>query len=141
MVMGGVLAVSISSPVISLPLAFLSHYVLDYLPHFGQKYGHRDIRFRRAIMVDVFLITLLVSYLVVNSQWLAIVGGVVALSPDFAWIYRLVFVEKFGKVTVQPGMNKLNKFHSDIQVNESEQAYIVDNVFLVLGLITLVAIL
>ncbi len=139
--MGGILAASISSPIVSLPLAFASHYVMDYLPHFGQKYGHRDEKFKYAVGIDIVLLAILITYLVLQSQWMILLGGLVAMSPDFVWIYRFILVEKFGTIVNPPKMLRINQFHVDIQKQESNVAYIVDTAFLLVGLTVLWAVL
>ena len=56
---GGVIAYEIGSPLLSLPLAFLSHFVIDMLPHWNPslnkekvKLGHISKKTKTVIILD-----------------------------------------------------------------------------------------
>lgn len=56
---GGVIAYKIGSPLISLPLAFLSHFIIDMLPHWNSslhkektKLGHISKKTKTVIFLD-----------------------------------------------------------------------------------------
>jgi hypothetical protein len=117
---GAVIALSIQRPVLALPLAFLSHFVLDAVPHFGYP-GHLGfgdaLKHRLTLVVFAFDIVSwpVLAYVLVSGQlWIACIGAVVAVSPDFIWIYRFIFNEKLGKIEPSSS-NALNRFHSNIQ--------------------------
>jgi hypothetical protein len=42
---GAIIALAISQPLIALPLAFVSHFVLDALPHYGYGGGGWPIEY------------------------------------------------------------------------------------------------
>jgi hypothetical protein len=53
---GAILVAAIKNPVVALPLALASHFVLDYLPHFGDKTGltkRTTNRFKVMIGIDI----------------------------------------------------------------------------------------
>lgn len=93
---GAVIATVVGSPVLAVPLAFTSHFVLDAIPHFGI---HEDDTlkrnshwlFRSVVITDtVFTIAALafVPIAVHNSvnAWAVLVTMLAALIPDLLWI-------------------------------------------------------
>ncbi len=136
----GALIVSAVNPVIGLPLAFVSHFALDALPHFGQDFGERKSLSKGVWLIDTVLLLLLLTGLIISSNWLLILGGFVAFSPDFAWIYRFVVDEKFGSLPPKPA-NRLNTLHADIQKFATIKGIFVEIVWLVLFTIMLITII
>ena len=104
-------------PAAALPLAFLSHFVLDALPHYGVQgdegyaalFKHK--RTNLMVLVDIvgFIILLLI---VAGSPWYVYVAMALAVAPDLAWPYRYYFFEKRGK---KPGNGLVINFHKSIQ--------------------------
>jgi hypothetical protein len=128
---GAVIVSVVSIPFIALPMAFLSHFALDSLPHFGEPFGNRN-KFSKSIWtIDGILLFLFISFLVITNNWLALAGAVLAISPDFAWIYRFVFAEKFGKLAPKP-TNKFNRFHENIQKLEFKKGIIIEIIWFIL---------
>ena len=117
---GSVLAKVLPLP-LAIPLAFVSHFVLDALPHFGFK-DNRDIenwQQQKKLLITVwsldFIVAVLLSIWLVHSghtKWLLV--GLVAYSPDLVWVYYFVSKEKFGKLKRTKG-NRFIQFHLDIQ--------------------------
>lgn len=93
-VMGSIVAVGVANPVIGLPLALLSHFVLDALPHFGAhtvaKPGSKE--FSAILKTDAFLTVsflLLVTfagYRAGLTWWLLPLGGILGGIPDLMWL-------------------------------------------------------
>ncbi len=93
---GALLAATIRQPVLAVPLAFLSHFVLDALPHFGvaaKSIAERNKNwlFRTVLSLDVVLtaatIVLLPMYFMVKvSVGLLLACMTAAWLPDLAWI-------------------------------------------------------
>jgi hypothetical protein len=127
---GAAIGATIGHPILALPIAFVSHFILDALPHFGQDYEKRTTIFKVVVSFDVLLITTLFGYLVGQAQWLALAAAILAMSPDFPWIYRFTIVEKFGSLPKHP-LNKFNQFHVDIQKLESRAGVAVDALWFV----------
>lgn len=118
---GGVIGLAIGGPV-AIPLAFFSHFICDWLPHYGAE-GDDHVRnkkyFYRIVAVDTVLLTAgLVVVIALDLPWYVSASVLAAMSPDFIWIYRFVFEEKMGKKKPGP-KNKFNQFHSDIQKSET----------------------
>lgn len=123
-------ATVVGNPVFALPLAFASHFVLDILPHFGVKIGAKNrgkIIIIDAIIDFCLLITMIVLTLQQYPAWY-VLAGLVAMSPDFAWIYRFVFKERFGALP-PPARSKFNAWHAGIQKLESIPGVLVEIVF------------
>jgi len=111
---GACIATFLRQPLLALPLAYMSHFVCDAIPHFGA-----DMRFRSKTMywwltidglMAIAAAVLLLSFGVKQPVFLA-VSGFVAMSPDLAWLYYGLKGDhgkphKYGKVT---------QFHSWIQ--------------------------
>lgn len=120
---GAVIALVIKEPLLALPLAFLSHFVCDAIPHFGVgSFAARDKRphvFRNILKADAFLLVLFFLLLwLLNAPFIAYIGALLAGSPDLIWAYRYIFKEDFGKKPPPP-MNLFNRFHVHIQWNET----------------------
>lgn len=128
---GAVIATVISVPIIALPLAFSSHFVLDVLPHFGEKPGKRKRLSKSVWSVDVILLIFFLLILAFTSNWLALLGAVLAISPDFAWIYKFMVDERFGSLPPKPE-NRFNSFHSGIQKYETRRGIVFEIVWFVL---------
>ncbi len=114
---GAIIGASIRQPWLALPLAFLSHYVLDAIPHFGAGEGFMNSKYYRFyLMGEALLCFILVATLVVlhHRYWLqASICAFLATSPDLFWINRYGYI--LGKRTKdwKPGWH--SKFASVIQ--------------------------
>jgi hypothetical protein len=83
---GAIIGLSISAPV-AIPLAFVSHYALDALPHHDSK----DKSLKKVtliLLVDIILCLVLVLIIFIirpSYWWLAILCAFLATSADFMW--------------------------------------------------------
>lgn len=93
-VTGAVIVAAVANPVIGLPLALMSHFVLDSLPHFGAHTvaGPKTKEFKSILITDGFL---LFSFLILAGLsgyrtglewWLLPLGGVLGAIPDLMWL-------------------------------------------------------
>jgi hypothetical protein len=133
-VAGAVIVALIDKPLIALPLAFASHFVLDALPHFGWK--ERDQKFLYILAADMgFAASILISIAFLQlPQWpWLIAGGIVASSPDLMWLYYLVYELKGQKKKLGP----FAAFHSKIQWGERTWGILLEIPWLFAGLIIL----
>jgi hypothetical protein len=127
---GALIATAIGNPIVFVPAAIGSHFVLDMLPHFGEKYGQRKKLTKIVWTADAGLLVGGLILLVATQNWLIALGSFAALSPDLAWIFRFVFIEKWG--TLPPGnLNRLNSFHANIQKLESREGVFVEVLWLI----------
>ena len=127
---GAMIGFSIGNPILVVPVAFASHFVLDTMPHFGEKFGQRKKLSKFVWALDAMLLSLFLSYLLISSQWILLLGAVLAISPDFAWIYRFAVIEKLGSLPPTP-TNKFNRWHASIQKLETKPGLLVEIVWAV----------
>jgi hypothetical protein len=119
---GAVIAVAVQQPVLAIPLAFASHFVLDALPHFGI-YENNVLKrnkhwlFRTVLGVDIPLaiaLLIIVPHLAaaVISPWIVFVSMAAAILPDSIWVYR--FFREVKTQKWEPG-GRYVRFHQAIQ--------------------------
>ena len=120
-VLTGIAIVSlVPSAVVALPLAFVAHFVLDALPHFGDRM-HRTKsldRLKYVLPIDMGVAAFLLVLLAVlqPEHWLLLaIGGVLCASPDLMWIPK--YVRHLRGLPEAP-KNWLMRFHSWIQWGE-----------------------
>ncbi len=132
---GGLIGLTITNPFAAVPLAFLSHFVLDALPHFGVKFdksiGRRPEIFTTVTRIDTFIALALLAFAFMAQPWLVGVCMLVALSPDFVWLYKFSIQEQFGKLPPAP-KGRLSQFHKDIQRYEFKSGIYIE---LVIGVV------
>ncbi len=91
LVTGALIAAAVPVPWVALPLAFVSHFVLDALPHFGDtnKHSWLNRHFKYVLGVDALIMTVFLLALVILQplHWvLILIAALVAVSPDVLWI-------------------------------------------------------
>lgn len=122
---GAAIVLAVKQPAFALPLAVLSHFVLDAIPHFGiheddavKRNGHW--LFQRVVIIDVVLVICslillpIVAHTYVNG-WIILLGMLGGLAPDVVWIYRFAY-EFRTKVALPHG--RFARFHQWIQWSE-----------------------
>ena len=96
---GALIALTIKEPGLVLPLAFISHFVMDALPHFGypgnKGYGEalKHKLTYSVILLDIIGLTILIWF-VAGANWLTYAAGITALLPDFAGLYDYFGIER-----------------------------------------------
>ncbi len=101
-----------------LPLAFCLHFLLDALPHFGDKDdpGKSLHRLRWLLPLDAFVaaMILLVIFLLRPEQWPVIIAsGVLCASPDLWSAKRYALYLKSGDISLKHDW--FAQFHHNIQ--------------------------
>ncbi len=94
-VTGALIAVAVPQAVVAVPLALVSHFVLDALPHYGDNDRHSWLNrhFMYVLAIDAtisvgFLICLLIWQ---PANWvLMVVCALVSVAPDAIWIKYLM---------------------------------------------------
>lgn len=120
-VTGIVIGLSVVNPWLAIPLAFASHFVLDSLPHFGNR-GHLSAALRMLKFVLPFdmllaLGVLLLVLIIQPTHWpVAMASGIAAASPDLWSIPLFVHYLQTGKA--RPGTDAFARFHSKLQWGE-----------------------
>lgn len=119
---GAVIGFAVGSP-IAIPMAFVSHFVLDSLPHYGDRNRSEvdmlnSTKFKVLLVVDTILCGLLVAILRLigaNNWGLAAFCAFAAASPDLFSIprFRLAITEHKKYIG-----NAFQRFHKRIQWGE-----------------------
>ncbi|PID30619.1 hypothetical protein CSA80_00835 [Candidatus Saccharibacteria bacterium] len=119
---GAALGLTIANPWLAVPAAFLSHFVLDAIPHFGFKGAKTDAEvlpkrwFKRLLMAEACMCFLIVAVLaaVQPEGWFVAAGcAFVATSPDLYSLPR--FLYENGWASAAPRQNWFRRFHRAIQ--------------------------
>jgi hypothetical protein len=101
-----------------VPIAFVSHFVLDALPHHGEINDIKNKRFYVIYGIDFVVALFLLVFLVFTQQEIAalLVFAIIAATvPDIVWIYRDIRERSKAKSLK---MNRFTKFHASIQKHE-----------------------
>ena len=110
-----------------LPIALISHFVLDALPHFGSTKG-KDVDKKFIVVYTIDFILLCSLWLIMllvtgHFRYLVIAAMTAAALPDVVWIYRLIL--KLRKKIV-PKKNILTRFHTAIQWGERSWGWTIE---------------
>lgn len=88
MVTGAVIGAAVSNPALALPAAFLSHFVLDVLPHYGID-DHKGRKFLYLLVLDAAIASafLLALFFLQPDNWpVLMLCGILGASPDLGWL-------------------------------------------------------
>ncbi len=129
---GVAIGVVLQNP-IALPLAFLSHFVLDSVPHFGL--AKRNGWFIFYLLIDAFLTAALLfwTFFLSNQPWLLSGCLILATSPDLIWAYRWYKEYKY-EMDFKDYRDPLTKFHAKIQWFEKPIGLLVEIIWALLML-------
>lgn len=126
------IALAVKKPELAIPLAFLSHFVQDAIPHWDYGTGGPDgdlfsKRFNTFLIGD-FIFSLILMVLIglafPEYTWLIWACMAVAASPDLMWGYYYLYKQK---LKVQKAkLNWLARFHYLIEWSESLPGAIVE---------------
>lgn len=114
---GSLIGLAIGFPWVAIPLAVLSHFVCDALPHYGAGPDSAGTsRFKKMLAYDAFGAFLVVLVLAVfqPQYWvLAAFCAFFAASPDFMWIKKFLRAQRGEPEAAKPPL--LLRFHAKIQ--------------------------
>lgn len=131
-VTGAVIAVALPSPWLALPLAAVSHFILDAMPHYGSdKITTESRAFTYILAADTAMAAAFLLFLAVlqPSNWmLAAICGVIAASPDLMWLPKYISALRGREAPKE--VNALESFHSRIQWYERPPGLIVEALWL-----------
>jgi hypothetical protein len=115
---GALLGFVIGEPLLAIPLAFLSHFVCDALPHFGSNQPNniwlKSKAFRNLLITDASLCVVLVICLALTRphHWvLMCICAFIATSPDLASIN----LYRYGKMNKPWHPSLFSRFAGKIQ--------------------------
>ncbi|MDO8591786.1 MAG: hypothetical protein Q7R60_02610 [bacterium] len=117
--LGALIALTVKEPALVLPLAFVSHYALDALPHFGYPGGGgfgEAFKHKLTLVYGIFdsVTSIIFIILILNTGWLVYVAAATAVAPDIANFCRYYFKERKGLSKPSEG-NIISRFHHRIQ--------------------------
>ncbi len=118
---GATVAAAINRPLLSLPAALVSHFLVDMIPHWN--YGIKPHTRRQVVMLadlslSIALLVVLAS--TVNATpYIVFFGGLLGILPDFMWMN--FFINGNVDVVRRPKnlINRIRKFHLAIQWSET----------------------
>jgi hypothetical protein len=135
---GGLIAVTVKQPVLVIPLAVASHFVLDALPHQGYNRGGyaTSLKHKTTYVVEgaSVIVTALLFTTGVFGWNLATLAGVLAILPDAEWPYRYFLYERKGK---RPPETFITRFHRNIQWCERPWGWVFELALFIAGFILL----
>jgi hypothetical protein len=142
---GSIIALVIDQPLLAIPLAFVSHFLQDALPHFGypgnQGFGEA---FRHRLTTIVLIVDpiLVIGFLAVlihysASTWVYL-AAFAAVLPDFEWPVAYWGFEKKGQ---QPWRSPIGNLHWNIQKFERPWGIFVEIFWYGLGMWLLISLL
>lgn len=122
MMTGALIAVAVQRPILAIPLALLSHFIADMMPH----YGAGDVSFNKRDSQKHFILQQAIdAYLAVGLMWLIPFAlqkyqapsvtawcMLAAFLPDVIWPYQYVMAKRRG---TYPPLNWYTRFHKAIQ--------------------------
>lgn len=139
---GAIIALTFKQPSLALPVAFVSHFLLDTLPHYGIE--HSEMRtsksFPRMLLSDAILLPCLFIGLLVTTKSLLVMGAMVAaISPDLVW-FPGFFDRYIRHKPFKPQTNAFTRFHSWIQWGERSWGWPIEILYSLFAVSTLFAL-
>lgn len=125
---GAAIGLSISQPILALPLALASHFVMDAIPHFGIKYAkskrNRKI-FHLYLLIDAGLLAaVMISLLLAGAGWLVFACLFLAGCPDFFQAYNYLFNKNFRTSGLFANPGRYARFSKGIQKESVKGLYL-----------------
>lgn len=131
-VTGSIIGFILSNPFLALIFAFLSHFILDMIPHFGNKSNKNWIKtktFRYFLIIDIFLTIdygLLILFIHPDHYILSFWCAFIATSPDLAYLKG--FIYSLRNKVYKPG--RIVQLFAKIQQSESYYGIIIELTYL-----------
>lgn len=136
---GAAIGLAVQQPLLAVPLAVASHFVLDALPHFSsQRMPTSSRAFLYYLAADAGIcgaIVLTLAILQPQFWLLACICAFAAASPDFMWAKEFLSAQNGQKP--KPRTNLLMKLHSKVQWYQKEPGIIVEIIWAGLMLVSL----
>jgi hypothetical protein len=137
---GSIIGLAVGKPVLALPLALVSHFVCDVIPHYGAGLSEaqtlRSKWFRNLIYIDAVLCVGLVVVLAVSrpAHWpLAVACAFAATAPDLLSVNRYIRIRQH-----RPWQgNAYSRFASRIQWFERPIGVVVEVMWFIAGAVLL----
>src|SRR3989304_5959545 len=90
---GALIALVVETPGLAIPLAFVSHFVIDVIPHFGIPPGEFVFKkYTKYLVMDfvaLIIVVISMALLFTDNFWIILACMAAAVAPDAAWwFYR-----------------------------------------------------
>ncbi len=139
MLVGAAIALTVKIPVLVLPLAFASHFLLDVIPHFGVPGGGFSNMFKNKLSHVMVGFTIASTVILLGTPelwtWLTATAAFLAASPDLHWIRRYFVFERRG---LEPPDSRFGNWHHNIQWCERPWGFWIEVGFFVVGYLLLI---
>lgn len=130
---GAVIALAVQKPLLAIPLALLSHFAVDMIPHSEPRDFSpvlaRKIIFTDGIIAVCLAVTLPLALASTVSPWVILSCMMAAITPDMIWGIRYFRIKDIDKVFTEP-MSLFSRLHLKIQWSETIQGFFVEAVWL-----------
>ncbi len=139
---GALIGLTVSEPLLALPAALVSHYILDAIPHHGSRDDSwlKTKSFRYSLYIDALLCSLFVAALIIiePARWFqAVVCAFIAAAPDLLSFNRYLHIVR--RKAWRP--SAYAKFAHDIQWFERPIGAVVEVVWFGASLVLLLSFL
>lgn len=110
---GALIGVFLPLPV-AIPVALMSHFVLDALPHFSVNHHRRNKSslYKTVVYTDVILVLSLAASAVIFQEWIMLLCGTLAYLPD---VMMVDYYFRHGHDMDIKAENRFMRFHLGIQ--------------------------
>jgi hypothetical protein len=137
---GAVIALSVKQPLLAVPLAFLSHFATDLLPHFGvEKEAILKREFNIILVLDfLFAVFLMIILAILFPDQILLIWAcmIAAAAPDLMWAYHRLYIAHYKKRPMRFGT--VARFHQKIQWSQTMPGIFIEaGWFILMGLIIL----
>lgn len=113
---GALIGAVVSAPIVALPLAFVSHFVLDAVPHFDNyNLPYASKGYNLIVSIDALLILgVLTGIVLLHPQhWpLILMAAALAVLPDLMWLPN--YIRSMRKRVLREH-NRIMRFHCKMQ--------------------------
>lgn len=124
---GAAIGSVVKKPFLAIPLAFISHFMIDALPHFGINMTFGSTAMVWWLILDGLALCAVALFLKkrVQSPLFLAICAFAAMAPDFAWLL-------YGILGNELAFDPLTQFHGMIQWHESISGIFVDVLWITL---------
>ncbi len=133
---GAVIGIALQQPLLIIPVAILSHFILDVIPHFDHEvYRYGGKYYSQIVTADGLVTIIAVATLMLAFPTLALaiaLGVICAVAPDIPWQYYY---------THGRPQNWYFRFHTKIQWFERPPGLLVEASYLIFIGTTLLALI
>lgn len=122
-VVGATIASKIPNPIIAIPAAFLSHFLLDIIPHWNphlytekKQFGRPTAKSTRIVVIDIIL-SLAAGFFIAYLAWPNVSQAATIIAASFAAVVIDVVEGFYFFFNINGGLERLVKFQRRVQWN------------------------